>query len=52
MCPIHWRQVPKPIQNAVWAAYKSGPGGPAHSAAIVAAIRSVNPSEPWKPAAP
>lgn len=48
MCPIHWRQVPKPIQVAVWRTYKLAPGSRAHFAAITAAVRSVNPTQPWK----
>lgn len=24
MCPVHWRKVPKPLQNEVWRNYKVG----------------------------
>lgn len=24
MCPRHWRMVPRPLQQAVWAAYRPG----------------------------
>lgn len=36
--------VPKPLQNAVWGAWRDGDGtgSAAHTAAIHAAIRSVN----------
>lgn len=47
MCPGDWRRVPKPIQNAVYRAWKDGrgAGSPAHRAAMAAAIRAVNDGE-------
>ena len=44
MCPVHWRQVPKAIQNAVGAAWRggAGEGSLAHHSAITAAVRAVN----------
>jgi hypothetical protein len=44
MCSRHWYMVPKPLRNAVWAAWKRGAGAgtPAHTAAIRAAIDAVN----------
>lgn len=45
MCTAHWRQVPKPLQTEVYAAWARGHGaGTArHMAAIRAAIEAVNP---------
>ncbi len=50
MCLRHWRLVPKPIQNAVWAAYRNYLRDPrtnlkAHQAAKQAAIRSITHRE-------
>jgi len=47
MCGRHWRMVPAPLQRAVWAAWRNGEGrySPEHTAAIEAAIRSVNPRD-------
>ena len=44
MCPGHWWMVPKPVRDAVWAAWQGGGGAGtlAHCAAIEAAIRSAN----------
>lgn len=44
MCRPHWRMVPKPLQRAVWAAWRNGlgAGSPEHAAAIRAAIKAVN----------
>ena len=44
MCPGHWRLVPKPLQNAVYAAWLhgEGEGTEEHIRAIDAAIRAVN----------
>ena len=44
MCPAHWRQVPKAIQDAVRAAWRggAGEGSLAHHSAITAAVRAVN----------
>lgn len=46
MCPHHWYQVPRPLQKAVWAAWKGGAGAwsPEHRAAIRAAIESIGGS--------
>ena len=43
MCPAHWHQVPKAIQNAVRAAWRggAGEGSLAHHSAITAAARAV-----------
>jgi len=40
MCPGCWRQVPKPVQAAVWRAWNrgAGTGTPAHRAAIRLAV--------------
>ena len=44
MCAGCWRQVPGPLQKAVYAAWGKGRGAlsPAHRAAMKAAIRAVN----------
>jgi len=44
MCRSHWYMVPPPLRAAVWNAWQDGAGaGTArHTAAINAAIRSVN----------
>ena len=44
MCRSHWYMVPKPLRTAVWNAWHDGYGAstPQHTAAINAAIRSVN----------
>lgn len=44
MCPQHWRMVPGPFRSAVWIAWKDGAGAGTsqHTAAIEAAVRSVN----------
>ena len=44
MCRPHWRMVPRPLQNAVYAAWDNGLGAgtPAHEAAMDAAIRAVD----------
>ena len=44
MCGADWRLVPKPLQRAVYAAYRSGKGlgSPELAAAQDAAIRAVN----------
>jgi hypothetical protein len=44
MCAPHWYQVPRPLRDAVWAAWQSGAGAgtPAHTAAITAAIAAVD----------
>ena len=44
MCRSHWYMVPKPLRNAVWGAWQEGDGAGtrAHTAAIHAAIKSVN----------
>jgi hypothetical protein len=41
-CRPHWYSVPKPLRDAVWAAWEDGAGSPAHTAAIDAAIRAMN----------
>jgi len=43
--------VPKPLRNAVWRAWarRTGAGTPAHTAAILAAIDSVNAQLGVKP---
>jgi len=43
MCPGCWRQVPKPIQAAVWRAWRRGVGAgtPAHRAAVRLAVAAV-----------
>lgn len=41
MCNKHWHQVPRPLQNAVWAAWRSK-NRLAHLTAVKAAIKSVN----------
>ncbi len=43
MCRAHWYQVPRPLRDTVWAAWRSGAGvgTPAHAAAISAAIAAV-----------
>ena len=45
MCGPHWYAVPKPLQRAVWRAWRNGEGegSDEHHAAITAAIRAVNP---------
>jgi hypothetical protein len=47
MCPADWREVPKPLQGAVWAAWRNGAGAgtAAHKAACKAAVRSVTNQE-------
>lgn len=44
MCPQHWRMVAQPVRTAVWNAWdnRAGAGTAQHTAAIHAAIRSVN----------
>jgi hypothetical protein len=44
MCAPHWYMVPKHLRSAVWRAWNRGAGArtPAHTAAIMAAIDSVN----------
>ena len=44
MCLRHWRMVPKPIRDAVWATYAdgSGVGSLAYLEAIKAAIGAVD----------
>jgi hypothetical protein len=44
MCRPHWYMVPKPLRDAVWAAWADGQGAgtPAHRAAILAAIGAVD----------
>jgi len=44
MCGIHWRMVPKPLQRAVWAAWRHGEGQGTIELihAQDAAIRAVN----------
>ena len=44
MCPRHWGMVPKPLQNAVYRAWRNGDGegSPAHAQAIHAAIDAVD----------
>lgn len=44
MCRADWYSVPKPLRDAVWAAWRNGAGAgsPEHAAAIDAAIRAVN----------
>jgi len=51
MCSKHWYMVPKPLRNAVWRAWarRTGAGTPAHTAAILAAIDSVNAQLGVKP---
>lgn len=50
MCPGHWRQVPKPLQRALWAAYKPGQErrmdpSPAYLRAAAACVRAVGEAE-------
>ena len=44
MCRPHWYMVPKPLRNAVYSAWADGDGAgtPAHGAAILAAVQSVD----------
>jgi hypothetical protein len=44
MCRPHWYMVPRPLRDAVWAAWDDGYGAetPEHRQAIHAAIRAVN----------
>lgn len=53
MCAEDWRQVPEPLQKAVYRAWNRGQGrgSRAHLAAMVAAIRAVNgkPEPPPRP---
>jgi hypothetical protein len=44
MCRYHWYAVPRPLRNAVWAAWRGGEGvgTPEHTVAIRAAIDAVN----------
>jgi hypothetical protein len=42
MCRPHWNQVPKPLQNRVYAEYHRKQGSQAHLRAIGDAIRHVN----------
>jgi hypothetical protein len=44
MCRPHWYLVPRPLRDAVWAAWRSGggAGSPAHAAAVRAAIAAVD----------
>lgn len=44
MCRSHWYMVPQAVRTAVWNAWQDGAGAgtPQHTAAIGAAIRSVN----------
>jgi hypothetical protein len=48
MCRTDWYRVPKPLRNAVYAAWRSGAGAgtPAHTAAILAAVKAVNEGAP------
>lgn len=43
MDKTHWYMVPKPLRNAVWAAWQDGEGAgsPQHDAAVDAAVRAV-----------
>ena len=45
-CRNHWYAIPAPLRSAVWNAWQNGAGAgsPEHSAAISAAVRSLNPS--------
>jgi hypothetical protein len=38
MCPGHWRLVPRPIQQEIYAVFRKRRGSPAHLAAIARAI--------------
>jgi hypothetical protein len=44
MCRPHWYSVPRPVRDAVWAAWRTGAGAgtPEHAAAIAAAIRAAS----------
>jgi hypothetical protein len=44
MCVPHWRQVPKPLRDAVWATWRSGAGAgsEAHQAACDAAVAALD----------
>lgn len=42
MCPAHWREVPKKLQQEVYRAYRASPLSAAHQAAMNAAIAAVN----------
>ena len=48
MCPACWFLVPKPVRRAVWIAWNrgAGAGGPAHQAAMRAAIAAANRTFP------
>jgi hypothetical protein len=41
MCPGHWRLVPRPIQQEIYAVFRKRRGGPTHLAAIARAMTSV-----------
>ena len=41
MCAGHWRLVPRPIQQEIYAVFRKRRGGPTHRAAIARAIRTV-----------
>lgn len=50
MCAPHWRMVPKPLQRALWAAYKPGQERrmdptPEYLRAAAACVRSVAEAE-------
>jgi hypothetical protein len=42
MCPTCWGLVPKPIQNAVYRAYRAAPRSTAHYQAMSAAVEAAN----------
>jgi hypothetical protein len=42
MCRGHWRLVPKPIAQDVYATFRKRRGGPTHMAAMKRAIESVH----------
>lgn len=46
MCARHWRQVPRPVQNRLWAAWQDGNGAGTdeHIAACDAAIAAIGGS--------
>lgn len=41
-CRRHWSQVSRPVQREVYAAYREDAGGPAHAAAMDAAIAEMS----------
>lgn len=42
MCPTHWWMVPGPMQNRVYALYRTAPGSQAHFKVMLEVVDHVN----------